>query len=287
MVVLVTGAGGQLGQALKAKAAQQDSLVFYFATSAEADITNTDSLTAIFNKIKPDFCINAAAYTAVDKAESEPNEAHAINVTGAANLAAVCKAFATVLIHISTDFVFDGSKHVAYTEEDVTNPQSVYGKTKREGETAIQDILKEHYIIRTSWLYSQYGNNFLKTMLRLGRERDSLSVVNDQTGTPTNANDLAAAIITILQHSTAKQGNNDFGIYHFSNEGQCSWYDFAKKIFEVNKITIDLQPIATAGYPTPAKRPAYSVMDKQKIKEVFNLTILNWQDSLQNCCKEY
>lgn len=284
MVVLVTGAGGQLGQALKAKAAQQDSLSFYFATSAEADITNIESLTAIFNKIKPDFCINTAAYTAVDKAESEPNEAHAVNVAGAANLATTCKAFATVLIHVSTDFVFDGAKQFPYTEADETNPQSVYGKTKRDGEIAIQDILNEHYIIRTSWLYSEYGNNFLKTMLRLGKERDSLSVVNDQTGTPTNANDLAIAIITIIQHSAANPGNNNFGIYHFSNEGQCSWYDFAKKIFEVNKITIDLQPIGTAGYPTPAKRPPYSVMDKQKIKEVFNLTLLKWQDSLKNCC---
>jgi dTDP-4-dehydrorhamnose reductase len=271
MVVLVTGAGGQLGQALKAKAALQNDIVFYFAASGEADITNKESLTTVFNTVKPNFCINAAAYTAVDKAESEPEKAFEVNVTGAANLAQVCREYNTVLVHVSTDFVFDGTRQLPYTEEDVTNPQSVYGKTKREGELAIQDILKKHYIIRTSWLYSEYGSNFMKTMVRLGKERDSLSVVNDQTGTPTNANDLAGAIIAIVKYHLS----------NYSNEGQCTWYDFAKKIFEVNKITIDLQPIASAGYPTPAKRPAYSVLDKGKIKTAFGITIPQWQDSLE------
>ena len=284
MVVLVTGAQGQLGQALKAASVNFSDIEFYFAGSAEADVTNKESLEEIFSRLKPQFCINAAAYTAVDKAESEPEKAYAINVTGAANLAVACKAFGTVLVHISTDFVFDGSKDTPHTEEDATNPQSVYGTTKREGEIAIQTILKEHYIIRTSWLYSQYSNNFMKTMLRLASERDTLSVVNDQTGTPTNANDLANGVIAIIHYSATAKDKN-FGIYHYSNEGQCSWYDFAKEIFRVNNITIDLKPISTANYPTPAKRPVYSVMDKNKIKHAFGFAINSWQDSLKAITK--
>jgi dTDP-4-dehydrorhamnose reductase len=199
MVVLVTGASGQLGQALQALAPQYAAIQFYFAGSAEADVTSKESLEAIFNKVKPHFCINAAAYTAVDKAESEKDKAYAINVTGAKNLAEVCKEHNTVLLHISTDFVFDGSKASPYTEDDATNPQGIYGATNLEGEQQVQSVLKEYYIIRTSWVYSQYGNNFLKTMLRLAAERDALSVVNDQTGTPTNANDLAKALVTIIE----------------------------------------------------------------------------------------
>jgi dTDP-4-dehydrorhamnose reductase len=276
MVVLVTGANGQLGQAIRAAAPGNSDIQFYFAGSAEADVTNTDSLSAIFSTVKPDFCINAAAYTAVDKAESEPEKAYAINATGAANLARVCKEYNTILLHISTDFVFDGSKNTPYNEDDATNPQSVYGRSKLEGELAVQQLLERHYIIRTSWVYSQYGNNFMKTMLRLGNERDSLSVVNDQTGTPTNANDLAGALIAIIKFTANFPNNANFGLYHFSNEGQCSWYDFAKEIFIVNKINIDLQPITTAQYPTPAKRPVYSVLDKSKIIKVFNITIPAW-----------
>ena len=284
MVVLVTGAQGQLGQALKAASVNYSDIEFYFAGSAEADVTNKETLEEIFSRLKPQFCINAAAYTAVDKAESEPEKAHAINVNGAANLAVACKAFGTVLIHISTDFVFDGSKEAPYTEEDATNPQSIYGTTKRDGEVAIQNILEEYYIIRTSWLYSKYSNNFMKTMLRLASERDTLSVVNDQTGTPTSANDLANAVIAIIHYSTIAKDKN-FGLYHYSNEGQCSWYDFAKEIFRVNNITIDIKPIATANYPTPAKRPVYSVMDKNKIKHAFSLAINSWQDSLKAITK--
>lgn len=282
MVVLVTGAGGQLGQALRAKASLYSTISFHFATSAEADVTNKESLDAVFNTLKPAYCINAAAYTAVDKAESEPEKAYAINVTGAANLAQTCKEHNTVLLHISTDFVFDGSHDQPYTEDEAANPQSVYGKTKREGEIAIQTILEPHYIIRTSWLYSQYGANFMKTMLRLGKERDSLSVVNDQTGTPTNTNDLAGVIIAIILYNNAHAQTPNYGLYHFSNEGKCSWYDFAKKIFEINKIYIDLHPILTTAYPTPARRPAYSVLSKEKIKNTFGISISNWQDALIN-----
>lgn len=281
MVVLVTGAGGQLGQALKAAATAYSNLEFYFADSATADITNTEELEAIFKKVQPQFCINAAAYTAVDKAESEPEKAYAINVTGAANLADLCKEHNTVLLHVSTDFVFNGNKQTPYTEQDTPDPQSVYGHTKLEGEIAIQRMLNKYYIIRTSWVYSQYGHNFMKTMLRLATERNTLSVVNDQTGTPTNANDLAEVLIKIVNHAINNPDKPEFGIYNFSNEGQCTWYDFAKKIFEVYKITIDLQPIGTAQYPTPARRPVYSVMDKEKIQNVFNLTIPLWTNSLK------
>ncbi|KGO92704.1 dTDP-4-dehydrorhamnose reductase [Flavobacterium subsaxonicum] len=274
MVVLVTGAFGQLGQALQALAPQYSEIEFYFAGSAEADVTSKESLDAIFSKVQPQFCINASAYTAVDKAESEQDKAYAVNVTGAKNLAEVCNGHGTVLLHVSTDFVFDGSKDSPYTEEDTTNPQGVYGATKRDGEIEIQNILKEHYIIRTSWVYSEYGNNFLKTMLRLAAERDTLSVVNDQTGTPTNANDLAQALLHII-----KSGKQAYGIYNYSAQGQCTWYGFAKKIFEVHNVTITLLPIPTTAYPTPAKRPQYSVLSKQKIERVFGLSIKNWEDA--------
>ena len=280
MVVLVTGAMGQVGQALREAALSHSDTAFYFAGSAEADVTSMAALNTVFSNVKPDVCINAAAYTAVDKAESEPEKAHAINSTGAANIATVCKTFNTTLIHISTDFVFNGTKQTPYTEEDITSPQSVYGKTKLDGEIAIEQLLKEHYIIRTSWVYSQYGNNFMKTMLRLAAERDTVSVVNDQTGTPTNANSLANALITIAKYSVSNPGNPNYGIYNYSNEGECSWYDFAKKIFEIHEITIDLQPIPTSAYPTAAQRPKYSVLDKAKIKKAFNLAIPDWESSI-------
>jgi len=280
MVVLVTGASGQLGRAIKAAAPAYKDTEFYYAGSAEADVTNIQSLQDIFAKVKPQYCINAAAYTAVDKAESESELAYAINVTGAANLATVCKDFGTVLIHVSTDFVFDGLKNTPYTEEDTTNPQSVYGTTKRDGEIQIQRITQQHYIVRTSWVYSQYGNNFLKTMLRLATERESLNIVSDQMGTPTNANSLAHALIGIAAYNAAHAGNANYGIYNYSNEGECSWYDFAKKIFEVHNIAIDVNPITTAAYPTAAIRPAYSVLNKQKIKNVFKVAIKPWDHDM-------
>lgn len=273
MVVVVTGASGQLGQALQYIAGSHPDITFHFASSSELDITDKSSITAYFSKHKPDACINAAAYTAVDKAESEPEKAFAVNVTGAKNVAEVCKEHDVLMLHISTDFVFDGTKKEPYTENDLSNPQSVYGSTKLQGEKEVQAILDKYYIIRTSWVYSQFGHNFMKTMIRLGNERDSLSVVNDQTGTPTNAVDLAQTLVAII-----KSGKNAYGIYNFSNEGSCTWYDFAKAIFEVNNITINLQPIPTSAYPTPAKRPEYSVLDKRKITATFNIVSNNWND---------
>lgn len=283
MVVLVTGANGQLGQSLQFIAEKYPQIDFVFCDSKALDITQKAGIESVFNRIKPDFCINTAAYTAVDKAETETEKAEAINVTGVKNLAEICKEFKTQLIHVSTDFVFDGTKKTPYTEEDIPNPKSVYGQTKLDGEKAVQAILEDYFIIRTSWVYSQFGANFMKTMLRLGAERDSLSVVNDQIGTPTNAIDLAEALVQIVvfvsQHPTHKVS----GIYNFSNEGFCSWFDFAKKIFENNTINIDLQPIPTSSYPTPAQRPKYSVLDKTKIKLVFGIAIKGWEESLSNC----
>ncbi len=283
MVVLVTGANGQLGQAIQSISGNYPEIDFVFCDSSSLDITNFDTINQVFEKVKPNYCINAAAYTAVDKAESEQQKAISINVTGAKNLAETCKENNTILLHVSTDFVFDGNKSIPYSEEDIPNPTGVYGRTKLDGEKAIQETFDKYYIIRTSWVYSQFANNFMKTMLRLGSERDSLSVVNDQIGTPTNAVDLAEVLVKIcLASNLQPPTSNLYGIYNFSNEGQCSWYDFAKKIFEVNKIKIDLIPIPTSSYPTPAKRPAYSVLDKSKIKNTFEINILDWERSLKN-----
>lgn len=275
MVVAVLGAAGQLGQAIKFIAPKHSSITFFYADSSEADITDKNSLTAFFEKTKPDFCINAAAYTAVDKAESDAEIVHLINVTGAKNIAEVCKDFETTLLHISTDFVFDGTKNTPYTEEDETNPQSVYGATKRDGEVEIKRILDKHFIIRTSWLYSQFGNNFMKTMRRLAGERPSLNIVDDQTGSPTNAVDLAEALITIVLSDSKK-----YGIYHYSNAGETTWFGFACEIFNQNNVEVELHPIPTSGYPVPAVRPAYSVMDTTKLRSVFGIEIDHWKTAL-------
>jgi len=297
MVVLVTGANGQLGQALQSISGNYPEIDFVFCDSMRLDITNLNNVKQCFKQFKPNYCINAAAYTAVDKAESEPEKAHLINVIGAKNLAEVCKEHETILLHISTDFVFDGTSSFdcaqddalnvtnGYTEEDTPNPTGVYGLTKLQGEKAIQETFDNYFIIRTSWVYSQFGNNFMKTMLRLASESDTLSVVNDQIGTPTNAVDLAEALISIITQTYNLQPTayNYFGIYNFSNEGQCSWYDFAKEIFEINNVNINLNPIPTTSFPTPAKRPAYSVLDKNKIKKVFQVRIKDWKESLRTC----
>ncbi|MEI7507936.1 MAG: dTDP-4-dehydrorhamnose reductase [Flavobacterium sp.] len=289
MVVLVTGAKGQLGQAIQFISEKHSDIDFVFCDSSTLDITNLNNIQQVFKQVKPNYCINAAAYTAVDKAESEPEKAYLINVTGAKNLAQVCKQNNTVLLHVSTDFVFDGDyskrspgvQSTGYSEEDIPNPTGVYGQTKLDGEKAIQEIFDNYFIIRTSWVYSQFANNFMKTMIRLGTERDSLSVVNDQVGTPTNAVDLADVLVKIILTHNSQLTTHNYGIYNFSNEGQCSWYDFAQKIFEINNITIDLKPIPTSSYPTPAQRPAFSVLNKAKIKKVFDLQIDNWEDSLK------
>ena len=304
MVVLVTGANGQLGQAIQSISKNHKEIDFVFCSSSELDITNLENCQVVFDEFQPQFCINAAAYTAVDKAESEPAKAFDINANGAENLAITCKKFNTILIHISTDFVFDAyfSEGIAYydrelrlplksnlglTETDVPFPSGVYGLTKLQGEQAIQANWDKHFIIRTSWVYSQFGNNFMKTMLRLASERDRLSVVADQIGTPTNAVDLAEVLIKIIESCHAELiSASNYGIYNFSNQGQCSWYDFAKEIFHQKGVSIDLKPILTSAYPTPAKRPAYSVLDKTKIKRTFGVEIKEWQTSLATCINQ-
>ncbi len=226
---------------------------------------------------------NGAAYTQVDKAENESDLANAINNLAIENLAKISKAKGISLIHVSTDYVFDGSSDRPYTEEDVPNPQSVYGKTKLAGENAMLNINPANsIIIRTSWMYSSYGTNFVNTMLRLAREKKELNVISDQVGTPTYANDLARTILEILP----KIQNEDVAIYHYGNEGICSWYDFAKAIFEIKGISIMVNPIATWQYPTAAKRPKYSMLDKTKIKEKYQVEIPHWKDSLELCLQK-
>ena len=281
--ILVTGSNGQLGSCLKD--IEESDLNIIYTDYQELDICDLNEVNQFFQSHgKIDYCINCAAYTAVDNAEKEQDRAYQINALGPKHLALVCKAHDTTLIHISTDFVFDGTKTTPYKEIDLPNPLSVYGESKLLGEEYIQSSWSKHIIIRTSWLYSPFGDNFLKTMLRLSTIKTELSVVNDQIGTPTNAYDLSKTIIQIvfkLQLLEKKNENIDFyGIYHFSNEGVCSWYDFAKEIFRINNIKIDLRPITALNYPTPAKRPMYSVLDKSRIKVVFGIHVKSWEESL-------
>ena len=275
--ILVTGGNGQLASCIKDVEKQYDDLSVIYTDHLELDICNLNQIQTFF-KSNPqiDYCINCAAYTAVDKAETEAEKAFEINATGAKNLAQVCNDHDAILIHVSTDFVFDGEKNEPYTETDVANPISVYGASKLQGEVEIQQALKEYFIIRTSWLYSEYGNNFMKTMLRLAETRDGISVVSDQIGTPTYAGDLAEIIIQIINTKTEK-----YGIYHYSNEGVASWFEFAKEIFKLTKNKIKVNPIPSIEYLTPAKRPKYSVLDKKKIIDVFKIDIPFWRDSLK------
>jgi len=278
MNVLVTGSKGQLASCIKDIDKQYKDLNFIYTDYQELDICDLNQVNAFFkSNQKIDYCINCAAYTAVDKAETETDKAFEINAKGAKNLAIVCNEFDAILIQVSTDFVFDGQKTEPYVETDVAKPISVYGASKLQGEVEIQKILKEHFIIRTSWLYSEHGNNFMKTMLRLAETHDEISVVSDQIGTPTYAGDLAQVILKIINSN-----NKSFGLYHYSNEGVASWYDFAKAIFEESNIEIKINPIKTDAYPTPAKRPFFSVMDKAKIKSDLNIKTPHWRESINN-----
>jgi dTDP-4-dehydrorhamnose reductase len=281
--ILVTGANGQLGSELRLLSDVATDFDFTFVTRDELDLGDSVAIQSWFGDNFYDVIINCAAYTAVDKAEAEPDLARAINARAIATLAGIAKAKKSALIHVSTDYVFDGKYFKPYVESDPTNPQGIYGLTKREGEQALLAINPaKSIIIRTSWVYSSFGSNFVKTMLRLGREREELGVIYDQVGSPTSARDLAVAILAIIRHPkldtlTATE------IVHFSNEGVCSWYDFAKAIFEYSAINCRVKPIETKDYPTPATRPHYSLLNKAKIKKSFDLNIPYWKDSLNDC----
>ncbi|NOX46430.1 MAG: dTDP-4-dehydrorhamnose reductase [Chlorobi bacterium] len=280
MNILTTGANGQLGMSIRKNAPSYPGHRFTFTDFEELDITDFEKVKEFLSVNKFDVLINCAAYTAVDKAEEEKEKAQMLNVTAARDLARLTKMFNVFLIHISTDFIFDGKKKHAYTEEDQPNPLSVYGKTKADGENTIIDNAGNAAIIRTSWLYSEYGDNFLKTIIRLASERESLNIVDDQTGTPTYATDLAKFILDVMPNMTQAKG---VGTYHYSNEGETSWYGFAKAIVKIKGISCAIYPIPTREYPLPATRPAFSVMSKEKIKSEFGVTIPTWENSLREC----
>ena len=286
--ILVTGSNGQLGSEIKelvnngeAKASLPNSN-FFFTDKEILDITNLHAIDDFANSNNINTIINCAAYTAVDKAEDDEVNADKINHLAVKYLAKISKEKNIKFIHISTDYVFDGTNHKPYIESDITNPNGVYGKTKLDGEKAMQDINPNNsIIIRTSWVYSSFGNNFVKTMLRLAKDRDSLGVIFDQVGTPTYARDLAKAILETLP----KIENEKVAIYHYSNEGVLSWYDFAKEIMNMANQECIINPIETVEYPTPAKRPHYSILNKSKIKKIYNIEIPYWKDSLSKCIK--
>jgi dTDP-4-dehydrorhamnose reductase len=277
--VIVVGGSGQLGQCLSdVTAKEQSSLNFVFLSREELDCSNVEQTTSIFEQYQPLYCINCAAYTAVDQAEDDQDTAFMVNELAVKRLAEHCLAYQTTLIHISTDFVFNGNSSVPLSETLETNPVNVYGLSKLKGEQEIQQILEQYYIIRTSWLYSEKANNFVKTMLKLAQTRSELNVIYDQVGTPTYAMDLASLIMKIVL-SDAKA----FGLYHYSNEGVASWYDFAKAVFEISGTDIKVLPVASAAFVTKAKRPHYSVLDKTKIKSAFGIEIPYWRESLNIC----
>ena len=279
--VLVTGGNGQLATCISDISSVLKGHHFIYVDIDELDITNEEDVTAFFENKNIHFCVNCAAYTNVDKSESDQEIAEKVNVDGARNLAVACKKHKAKFIQISTDFVFDGKASLLYIEEDIPKPLGIYGLTKLKGETATVAILKEHFVLRTSWLYSEHGHNFCKTMLRLAEERDVLSIVSDQIGTPTYAGDLAKIIVMIIE-----EDSNAYGIYHYSNEGVASWYDFAKAIFDISNSKVRLLPIRSEEYPTPAERPAFSVLDKSKIKTTLGIAIPYWRDSLAVCLRK-
>jgi len=282
--ILVTGAKGQLGNELSKLQHNYPNWNFVFTDLPEVDICNIQQIEKFVVSKQINAIINCAAYTAVDKAESDIELATKVNVAGPKILAEVSQKFGLKFIHISTDFVFDGKTFLPYKESDTTTPISVYGNTKKEAELVVLAANPNSIIIRTSWLYSAFGNNFVKTMRRLGQEKKELKVIVDQVGSPTWAADLAQAILNVLSDPQAFTSKT--GIYHYSNEGVASWYDFAYEIIGMSNLTCTVMPISTDEYPTAAKRPHYSVLDKTKIKQAFNLTIPHWKESLKKCIDE-
>lgn len=306
-VILVTGANGQLGRELRELAQYHDNYAFLFASREELPIQDEAKVLEYFSKHQPAFCVNCAAYTAVDKAENDKETAFAVNATATGNLAAACKAHNTKFIHISTDYVFDGQSPVPYKEDAPVNPISVYGESKLKGEQLCLERNPDAIIIRTAWVYSSYGHNFVKTMLRLMSERSSINVVNDQVGAPTYAADLANCIMHIIsvgapdtRHATPETQNPEPpsahpaliagrwmpGIYHYSNRGRISWYDFAVAIKEMTHSNCIVNPIPSSQYPTPAKRPSFSLLDTHKIAETYHCEIPDWKDGLERCLQK-
>jgi dTDP-4-dehydrorhamnose reductase len=276
--ILVTGANGQLGKEFRVIADQYPGFAFLFLSREDLAIHHFELVRNYFRSYHPDICINCAAYTAVDKAETEKDLAYLVNAESTGVLAAVCKEFGTKLIHISTDYVFNGNGQKPYAEDDPADPQSVYGASKREGEMLALKFNPETMIFRTSWVYSVYGKNFVKTMIRLMKENTSISVVNDQWGSPTYAADLAKCIMDILASEKFVPG-----IYHYTNEGIITWFQFAEAIREITGSNCSVNPIPSSAYPAPAQRPAYSVMSKDKLKKVFHIEPEPWRKSLQTC----
>jgi dTDP-4-dehydrorhamnose reductase len=277
--ILVVGGNGQLGNCIRKIAPDFElDYEFVFTDSQMLDITDEDQVNTYFYDCKPDFCINASAFTAVDLAETEKDKAFAVNTNGVAHLAEACKEHNAVMIHVSTDYVFDGETNLCYSEDDFTNPVGVYGESKLKGEELALDLNPKTIILRTSWLYSEFNKNFVKTMLSLFSQKEELGIVADQFGQPTNANDLAEAIMHIID---AHQ--KIYGVFHFSNYPETTWFEFAKKIAELSKSKIKLNQLTTKQYPTPAKRPKRSTMCLDKIEEVYKIELKYWENSLEEC----
>jgi len=276
--ILITGSNGQLGSEMQQAAKRFPNFKYIYTDVAELDICDKNTLNSFVKENGVNFIVNCAAYTAVDKAEDDVELCYKINRDAVKNIAEVAQENGVKVVHVSTDYVFDGTNYVPYTEEMPVCPSSVYGKSKLEGEQVLMENCKEAVIIRTSWLYSSFGNNFVKTMMKLGTERDALNVIFDQVGTPTYAADLAESILNVISHESFVSG-----IYHFSDEGVCSWYDFTKTIHRIAKITCNVQPIETKDYPVRTPRPHYSVLNKAKIKSTYGISIPHWEESLEKC----
>lgn len=277
--IIITGGNGQLGNCIRKIAPDFElDYEFIFTDSQTLDITNANLVNDFFDDHQPDFCINASAYTAVDLAETEKDKAFAVNAGGVGHLATACKEHQTTLIHISTDYVFDGDTNLCYSEDDFTNPMGVYGASKLKGEELALDAHDETIILRTSWLYSEFNKNFVKTMLNLFSQKEEMGIVADQFGQPTNANDLAEAIMEIIVNP-----KKAYGIFHFSNYPETTWFEFAQKIAEFSKSSVKLNELTTEQYPTPAKRPRRSTMCLDKIEEVYKIEPKYWENSLEEC----
>ncbi len=277
--ILIVGGNGQLGNCIRKIAPDfENQYEFNFTDSQTLNITDRDSVSDVFYDFKPHFCINASAYTAVDLAENEPEKAFAVNAEGVANLAEACEEYNCVLIHVSTDYVFDGETSISYSEDSFTHPQGVYGASKLKGEELATDLNPKTIIIRTSWVYSEFNKNFVKTMLNLFSQKDELGIVADQFGQPTNSNDLAEAIMKIIETEP-----KIYGIFHFSNYPETTWFEFSQKIAEFSGSNIKLNAITTEDFPTPAKRPKRSTMSLDKIESIYNIQLKHWENSLQDC----